>query len=352
MCRTPVAHTIDELGNPCPRAPSCSAGTSPQESWLMAKYAEILFRHRIRFAALLMLPIALGVSITVLFASFRATATLGIEDPSAFGTSFLPVGWSPNQSPAQNLADSLSQVVRSPGYSQSLSSRLASSGTVTGAAELQQTVASASANFKASASGSHLLTLTYACPHPAVCLSVVTDTIDIFNEQLAVLQRDHATAATAFWSAQLKDAQTNLAAAQNALQQYVAANPATTVDASSSDAKAATLVSNVDLWRGKVIEAQNSLSQAQYLGTASARFLQVGITVVDPPKMVSSRFLGDRTSLLPAALVLLAGLIAVAIYIVVLAWSDRTAADAKALERLLGVPVVATIPKLVGAGGI
>ena len=318
----------------------------------MAKYAEILFRHRIRFAALLLIPIALGASITVLFASYRATATLRIEDPSAFRTSFLPVGWSPNQTPAQNLADSVSQVVRTPAYSQGLSSRLTTSGTVTSPAELQQTVASASTNLKATASGSHLLTLTYACPHPAVCLSVVSDTIDIFNQQQAKLQQDQVTAANTFWSAQLKDAHTNLAAAQVALQQYVAANPATTIDASSSDPKVATLVSSVALWRGEVVEAQNSLSQAQYLGTASARFLQVGITVVDPPKMVSSRFVGDRTSLIPAALVLLAGMVAVAIYIFLLAWFDRTAGDARALERLLGVPVVATIPKLVTAGGV
>lgn len=318
----------------------------------MAKYAEILFRHRIRFAALLLIPIALGASIAVLFASYRATATLRIEDPSAFGASFLPVGWSPSQTPAQNLADSLSQVVRTPAYSQSLSSRLTSSGTVTRAAELQQTVASASANVKASASGSHLMTLTYVCPHPAVCLSVVSDTIDIFKEQQAKLQQVQVTAANTFWSAQLKDAQANLTAAQTALQQYAAANPATTIDPSSSDPKVATLISSVQLWRGTVVEAQNSLSQAQYLGTASARFLQVGTSVVDPPQMVSSQFVGDRTSLIPAALVLLAGLVAIGIYIFLLAWFDRTAGDAEALERLLGVPVVATIPKLVSAGGV
>lgn len=318
----------------------------------MAKYAEILFRHRIRFAALLMIPIALGASITVLFASYRATATLRIEDPSAFGPSFLPFGWSPSQTPAQNLADSLSQVVRTTGYSQGLSSKLTSSRTVTSQAELQQTVASAMANLKASASGSHFVTLTYACPNAAVCLSVVSDTIDIFNEQQAKLQQDQVTAANTFWSAQLKDARTNLAAAQAALQQYAAANPATTIDASSSDPKVATLVSSVALWRGKVVEVQNSLGQVQYLGMATARFLQVGITVVDPPKMVGSRFVGDRTSLIPAALVLLAGMVAVAIYIFLLAWFDRTAGDAKALERLLGVPVVATIPKLDTAGGV
>ena len=38
--------------------------------------------------------------------------------------------------------------------------------------------------------------------------------------------------------------------------------------------------------------------------------------------------------------------------IVLLAWADKTARDPKALERRLGLPVVATIPKLVSSSGV
>ncbi len=317
----------------------------------MAKYLEIMFRQRLRFAALLLLPVVLGVSVAVVFASFRATATLRIEDPAAFGTTFVPVGWSPNQTPAQNLADSVSQVVKTPAFAHSLSDRLTSAGTVSSGAELQQTLKSSGTSLRAVASGSHLMTLSYACPHSAVCLAVVTDTIDIFKEQMATIQQDQAAAARTFWSGQLKDAQANLAAAQVELQSYVAAHPGTTTDAGSSDPQVALLEGNVQLWRAKVTEAQNSLSQAQYLGTASARFLQIGTTVVDPPHMAGSRFVGDYSSLVPAVLVLLVGLAAVGAYIYLLGWADRTAGDPKQLERRLGVPVVATIPRLVGSGG-
>lgn len=314
----------------------------------MAKYAEHLFRHKLRFATLLLIPAVLAVAVAVVFASYRATATLKIEDPSAFGATFVPVGWSPSQTPAQNLAESVSQVVKTPAFSESLSSRLASSG----AADPKQTVASVRTNLKVTASSSHAITLTYTCARAAVCQSVLSDAIDIVHEQLAKIQEDQAAAASAFWSSQLKDAQANLAAAQSALRSYAAANPAATIDASSNDPQIVQLVNTVQLWRAKVAEAQNNLSQAQYLETASVRFLQVGTTVVDPPHMAGSRFVGDSTSLLPGAAVLLVGLAVVGSYFILLAWADRTAADPKALERSLGVPVVAQIPKLVSSRGV
>ena len=136
-----------------------------------------------------------------------------------------------------------------------------------------------------------------------------------------------------------------------ALHDYAAAHPGAAVDGSSSDPQAAQLANSVQLWRAKVVEAQNGLSQAQYLATASARFLQVGTTVADAPHIDGSRFVGDRSSLVPAGIVLLVGLALVGTYVFLMAWSDKTAGDPKTLERRLGVPVVATIPKLVSSRG-
>lgn len=314
----------------------------------MAKYAEHLFRHKLRFAALLLIPIALGVSVAVVFAGYRATATLKIEDPSAFGATFQPVGWSPSQTPAQNLAESMSQVVKTPAFSDNLSGMLATSG----AADPKQIVASVRTNLKVNASSSHSVTLTYTCSRAALCQSVLSNAIDSVHEQLAQIQQDQAAAAKGFWSSQLKDAQANLAAAQSALKRYAAANPGATMDASSNDPQVVQLVNTVQLWKAKVLEAQNSLSQAEYLETASVRFLQVGTTVVDPPHVTGSGFVGDGTSLLPGAAVLVVGMAIVGAYFVLLTWADRTAADAKALERSLGVPVVAQIPKLVSSRGV
>jgi hypothetical protein len=317
----------------------------------MVKYAEVLFRHGLRFAALGLISVILGVTVAAVFATFRASAAITIQDPAAFGASFQPVGWSTNQTPAQNLADSMSQLVKSHAFAQSLSDRLSSGGATSSSAELQQTLASTAAGLRVNASGSHLITITYTCAHASLCVLVVSSTIAIFQAQLAKVQQDQVTATTSFWTAQLTDAQSNLAAAQHALSLYAAANPGVALDAGSNDPQVVQLVGAVQLWRAKVVEAQSGLGQAQYSAAASERFLQFGTTVADPPHLVGAQVIGDGSSLVPGALAALIALAVVGAYLVLMAWVDRTASDPKAVERRLGLPVVATIPRLVGSVG-
>jgi uncharacterized protein involved in exopolysaccharide biosynthesis len=317
----------------------------------MAKYVEILFRHRLRFTALFLIPVALAATALVWFASFRATATMRIEDPSSFGATFVPIGWSPNLTPAQNLADSVTQVVKTPAFAQSLSDTLSSSGTISNSAELQQVVGSIGANLRIGVSGSHLMTLTYSCHKANLCAQVLGDAMAVFRGQLVQAQKAQADATSTFWKGQLKDAQASLALAEQALQSYAAANPGVTIDANSSDPQVVQLLDGVRQWKAKVVEAQDSLSLAQYLSTSSARFIEVGTTVVDTPHLASSRTLGDGSSLLLAALVLFGGLVVGLAYVGLLAVIDKTVRDARALERRLGVPVVATIPRLVSSRG-
>lgn len=317
----------------------------------MATYVEILFRHRLRFAALFLIPVALAAAAMVWFDSFRATATIRIEDPSSFGATFVPIGWSANLTPAQNLADSFGQVVKTPAFAKSLSYTLLSSGGTTNAAELQQVVGSFGANLKIGVSGSHLVTLTYVCHRANLCAQVLADAVTVFQSQLVKVQKAQADATSSFWEGQLKDAQASLASAEHALKAYAAANPGVTIDATSSDPQVVQLLDGVRQWKTKVVEAQDGLSLAQYLSTSSERFIQIGTTVVDPPHLASSRTLGDGSSLIPAGLVLFVGLLAGLAYLALLTFMDKTVGDPRVLERRLGVPVVATIPRLVSSRG-
>lgn len=317
----------------------------------MARYVEILFRHRLRFMALFVIPIVIAGYVLVSFASFRATATLSIEDPSSFGATFVPIGWGPNLTPAQNLADSVTVVVSTPAFSRGLSDNLANSGAVSSRAEIQQVVTSIGANLKTSVSGSHLMTLTYSCHRADQCVQVLDAAITVFLEQLDQIQHAQAQATSTFWSGQLTDAQASLASAESALQSFASANPNVTIDANSGDPRVVQLLDGVRQWRIKVVEAQDNLSLAQYLSTSSARFFQVGTTIVDTPHLASSRILGDGSSLLPAAVVLVGGLVVVLGYLVLLTLADKTVGDPRTLERRLGVPVVATIPSLVKSRG-
>lgn len=318
---------------------------------MMAKYVEVLFRHRIRFATLFLIPFALSACVTVVFASYRASATLAISDPSSFGATFVPIGWSTNLTPAQNLADGISQVVKTQAFSRGLSDSLSSSGASTGDTELQQVVGSIGTGLRVSPSGSHLVNVTYTCHRAGLCGQVLADAITSLRVQLVQTMRDQATATATFWSGQLKDSEASLATAQGALQSYEAANPNATINPNSGDPQLVLLMDTVKQWKAKVIDAQDNLSLAQYQSTTSARLMQIGITVVDPPHLASSRYLGDGTSLIPAVITLLVGLAAGLAYLVLLVRTDRTARDPRALERRLGVPVVATIPKLVSSRG-
>jgi capsular polysaccharide biosynthesis protein len=68
--------------------------------------------------------------------------------------------------------------------------------------------------------------------------------------------------------------------------------------------------------------------------------------------MTSSKYYGDGTSLVPAALAVLAGIALLVVSVLLLAWVDRTVGDPKTLEQRIGVPVVATIPSLASSHGV
>jgi uncharacterized protein involved in exopolysaccharide biosynthesis len=316
----------------------------------MARHVEILFRHRLRFATLLLIPVVLAAYVLISFANFRATATLSIEDPASFGATFVPIGWSPGQTAAQNLADSATQVVRTPAFASALSTSLSSSG-MSSASEAQRIASTIGTDLKITVTGAHLVTMNYSCRQSGLCAQVLDESISLFRQQLIQRQQAQTAATTTFWSGQLTDAEASLAAAESAVQAYGASHPNVSLDGTSTDPQVVGLLDTVKQWKAKVVEAQDQLSVAQYLSTASARLIQLGTATVDAPHLATPSFYGDKSSLLPAGLVLLAGLLACVAYVVIMAGVDRTVGDAVLLERRLGVRVVATIPRLMGSRG-
>ncbi len=317
----------------------------------MAKYVEVLFRFRFRLIVILLIAFAVGAYLFVSFASYQATATMRVDSPSSFGATFVPIGGSSSLTPADNFSDSISQVVKTPAFSASLSQALSASGAISSAAELRQVVNTVGTNLRVNPSGSHDVSLTYTCHRSELCAQVLNQTIVVFREQLLQSQQSQADATTTFWNGELSDAQASLASAEAALQSYATANPNASTDASSSDPQVVQLLDSIRQWKAKVVEAQDNVSLAQYLSTSSARFSQLGTAVVDTPRLASSRTFGDGSSVRLAALAVLAGLLIAGAYAGFLAWIDKTVGDPSLLERRLGVPVVATIPKLVASRG-
>ncbi len=318
---------------------------------MMGRHVEIVFRHRLQFAALFLIVAAIASLTLVELASFRATATLSVEDPSSFGATFVPIGWSSNQTAAQNLADSAGQLVRMPAFASALSASLSSSGATSGLSQAQQIASTIGSDLKISVTGSHLVTLTYNCRQATLCARVLEQSIAVFRQQLIAHQQAQTAATSAFWTGQLSDAEASLAAADAAAQAYAGAHPGVALDGSSTDPQVLGLLDAVRQWKAKVVEAQDQLSLAQYLSSASARLIELGTTTVDAPHLVTPNFYGDKSSLVPAALVFVAGLLVLVAYAMILAALDRTVGDALLLERRLGVKVVATIPRLAGTRG-
>ena len=314
----------------------------------MARYAEFFFQHKRRFLALLLIPVLAAAAVGYELLSFRASAVLDVQDPSSFGANFVPVGWSPGSTPAENLSDAVTGVVASSTFAAALTTSLEGRSDIAGPDQVPAIVSSVVANLKLTVSGPHLLTLSYSCHSHSLCVRVLDATVNVLESQLVAAEQARGASISSFWSVQLKDAQARLATAQGAASKYVAAHPGATVSADSTDPEAVQLYSDLQLWRGKVLEAQTGLTQADYLGSTSARLLQVGVSVADPAHLASSRYIGDGTSLIAAALVLVGGMLVVLALLIAMARMDHTARDPRAIERLVGVPVVATIPRLSG----
>lgn len=314
----------------------------------MARYAEFFFQHKRRFLALLLIPVLAAAAVGYELLSFRASAVLDVQDPSSFGANFVPVGWSPGSTPAENLSDAVTGVVASSTFAAALTTSLEGRSDIAGPDQVPAIVSSVVANLKLTVSGPHLLTLSYSCHSHSLCVRVLDATVNVLESQLVAAEQARGASISSFWSVQLKDAQARLATAQGAASKYVAAHPGATVSADSTDPEAVQLYSDLQLWRGKVLEAQTGLTQADYLGSTSARLLQVGVSVADPAHLASSRYIGDGTSLIAAALVLVGGTLVVLALLIAMARMDHTARDPRAIERLVGVPVVATIPRLSG----
>lgn len=314
----------------------------------MARYVEALFAYKLRFLALFVVAVVAAAGVGYELLSFRASATLEIQDPTSFGANFVPVGWSQNSTPAENLSDVVAGVVNTSSFSDALTNRLEGSGDIAPPDKVPGIVSSVVANLKLTVSGPHLLTLSYSCHSHDLCVRVLGVTVEVLQSQLVSAEEARGGSISTFWTVQLKDAQARLAAAQTAVTNWQAAHPGATVAADSTDSDAVQLYTNLQLWRQKVADAQAGLTQAGYLVSTSARLMQAGLSVADPAHLASSRYVGDGTSFIPAALVLALAALTAVVLLVATVRSDRTVRDPRAIERLLGVPVVATIPKLVG----
>jgi len=316
----------------------------------MARYVEILFRHWLRFAlVLIVLPIPATVATVIYFRTYEAATNLWIDDPSTLNPNIKVPGWNQYITPAQNQADALTQMLATKSFDDALLDTAFLNGGIDNAAEQQQIRLTVPLNIKVVPQGTHLLSIVYSCQRASVCTAVLSATVTVLHDRLTAIQKDQQDLAISFLQGQLATAKVHLKASQDALQKYLAAHPGVLLPASYQvglNPELDGLELQLQQDTSSVTSYEGQLAQAQYGADAAARFVEISTRTVDPPRITKGGFTGDGSSVRRALVVLAVCISAAAGYLLFLAWIDKTARDRKELEHRLQIPVLATIPQL------
>ena len=316
----------------------------------MARYVEILFRHWLRFAlVLIVLPIPATVATVIYFRTYEAATNLWIDDPSTLNANVKVPGWNTYATPAQNQADALTQMLATKSFDDALLDTAYQNGGITDASQQQQIRLTVPLNIQVVPLGTHLLSIVYSCQKGSVCTAVLSATVTVFQQRLTAIQKDQQDLAVSFLQSQVTTATDQLKASQDALQAYWTAHPGQQLPASyqigmNPVLDGLLLKLQQDTSSLSSLEAQ--LAQAHYVGAAAARFIDISTRTVDPPRITKGGFTGDGSSVRRALVVMAVCVSAAAGYLLFLAWIDRTARDRKELEHRLQIPVLASIPQL------
>lgn len=318
-------------------------------AWSMARYVEILFRHRLRFLLLIfVLPVELAAACIFLFPHQTAASALWVDTPAYIDISPSIQGWNQYLTPAQNTVDALDQLRGTDSFVNTLTSRLDAMNTFRDAGERDSVMATAATDIVITTTGSHLVSLTYTCPRQPICTNVLVATEQIYREWLSDQQTAQANVAIAFYTGQLADAQAKLSSDQTALTNYLAAHPNIKPADASLIPQLDQLTRNVDGDLSQVAVLQQKLDDTKLTDAAVNQTDSTVLKVIDRPRTV-----GGKLSSLPRKQMLIAGGAGIALALVVLvfmAWSDRTVREARDLEAFLRLPVVVTIQDLASMG--
>lgn len=309
----------------------------------MAKYVEILFRHRLRFLILLViLPAELALACVPLFPHQTATSSLWVSSPV-----YVPIsqpGWNTYLTPSQNTVDALDQLRSTDSFVNSLRSRLDATNTFESSSERDSVLATVAGDMLITAPGSHLVVLTYTCPRQPICTNVLTATVQIYHQWLVDDQTAQAKVAIDFYSGQLSANQAALKSDEAALSDYVAAHPGVKPADAQLIPELDRLITKVSDDKSAVAGFQSKLDDTRLSNAAVGQLDSTVLKVVDPARTV-----GGRLNNLPKKQMAMAGVAALALAVAVLlmmVWSDRSTREPKDIESRLRIPVVVTIPDL------
>jgi uncharacterized protein involved in exopolysaccharide biosynthesis len=194
--------------------------------------------------------------------------------------------------------------------------------------------------------GPEIVAVTFRGGSPELASQVAQAVADQFIEETLTSQRVQASAAVDFYASQVKQAQTDLQAADTQVDQYLSAHPEQRVLNAVPDARMTQLRKDDDAARQRYTDLQSKLDQAKVNASGLDQPSVSGIRTLDKAEVPTKASSVKTVALQAAAAGLgLAVLILVA-GVLVLTMVDSTVRRPEEVEQVLALRPVGTVPRL------
>jgi|GEM_PF-4771853 len=320
--------------------------TSGRRFWF--RVAESFFRRW----PLYLLPLLLLIGVGVLQASrvtaqFRSVGVLNVaSNPLLSDVSPLGVtGATSFETPSAATTRMINELLRTEVFVRSVAEHAGLKGALE--ANLV-TIDQIRARVGASSTGTRLLDVSASWPDATTAVQLVISTIDQYTDHVLQGQIKNSKEAETFYTDLASGYSKALADAQDALKNYVVANPAPRIGE-----RPAEQTLTMQTMQGVITQAQTQLTNAENkieeakLATQQARN-QTGdsLQLVDPPEVPTAPASVHRQQAITLAVYLFLGLFVVVAMLLVSSLLDRAVRSAEDIDVATGLAVVATVPSI------
>lgn len=315
----------------------------------MQKAVRAISRRLVLVLALALVPAALGFGVALLMPrSYQSTATLwAFTRYQLVGTTATDVNV--DATPASSQAAALSELLQSRAFDVLVAqgTDLAKAMGITGYDPQEQgdlLTAELSKSVVVAAVGYNLYTVSYTGSGPQVAEEVVKSVVDQYALQSVSLSAVQAKQLLTVYKQELTDAQTKAHDAAQAEQDYLSSHPSLQGPTLATDPE-------YNLLHAESQQAQATLSNIQdNIYTLSQQLSSMGqsstslFQVLDQPEVPLKGTSRTKLLLLGGVAGLLIGLLACALYVVLLVRADRAVYGKEDLIRITSVPLLLDVP--------
>jgi hypothetical protein len=305
-----------------------------------------------------------------LWRSYSASEAVWVDDPGTFGQGISnALGFDPYSTAAQNFARLFSNLVGTQSFNDGIADKLVTQNMIHSDAERGTLISSlslltispgrssssgsssgsASGSSGTSTNGDHIISIQYVCKKEVFCPAVLLAALDVLRVQYSELKARSAATARAIYEANLKAGEADVAAATAAIQKYQASLPKAKAGSSQNqDPVLTSLQHDLDAAQKEVDTAKAELLTIDTVAQVS-KGMANDLYVVDGPRVQKGLYgiKGASNDNVKSDAIAWASCLAVAaVYLILVAFLDRTVRDPAQLKKRLGKPVT-SIPEYV-----